>query len=272
MNAASSLELVAVDVGNSRLKMGRFEVDRSVLARDGIPQPAHLFEVPAQEVSFEQIAHWLAPRAVTEIDWYLASVNRPAATRLIDWLRTEGVERVTMLCAADLPLVVDLPHPDRVGIDRLLAAVSAERLRRHGQPAIVVDLGSAITVDLLSAEGAFQGGAILPGIAMAARGMYEFTDLLPLLDMHQLDEPPAPLGRTTEEAMRAGLFWGAVGGVRELIQRYEAQTRGEADVFLSGGAAPSVARLLKSEARYEPHLVLGGIALTAVRLKTSEPH
>ena len=269
---ASLLELVAVDVGNSRLKMGRFAVDRSVLAAGSIPQPSQLFEVPAQEFGLEQIAHWLAPQAITEIDWYLASVNRPAATRLIDWLRGAGVERMTMLCAADLPLVVELPHPDRVGIDRLLAAVSAARLRRPGRPAIVVDLGSAITVDLLSAEGAFQGGAILPGIAMAARGMYEFTDLLPLLDMHQLDEPPAPLGRTTEEAMRAGLFWGAVGGVRELIHRFEADAQGEANVFLSGGAAPSVAQLLKAEARYEPHLVLAGIALTAARLQTAEPH
>ena len=68
-----------------------------------------------------------------------------------------------------MPLVIRLPRPDMVGVDRLLDALATNRLRPPGRPAIVIDVGTAITVDLLSAEGFFMGGSILPGIAMSAR-------------------------------------------------------------------------------------------------------
>ena len=129
-----------------------------------------------------------------------------------------------------------------VGIDRLLNAVGANRLRSAHTPAVVVDLGTAITVDLVGPQGDFLGGAILPGIGTSARALYEFTDLLPLLDMHALAEPPPPLGTATTEALRSGLYWGAVGGVRELITRLgEAGEIDAADPFLAGGTAPAVA-------------------------------
>jgi len=264
MNVATTQRLVVADVGNSRIKLGQFSPHQ--LTRSSVPQPEKLFDISVVDGGFERIADWLAPIVPAEATWYLASVNRPAATRMVDWLRQVDAQAITMLCAEDLPLVIQLPRPDMVGVDRLLAAVTALRLKTADRPAVMVDLGSAITVDLLSADGAFQGGAILPGIAMAARGMYEFTDLLPLLDMHELDDAPAPIGTSTEDAMRAGLFWGAIGGVRELIQRYESHLGAPAEVFLSGGAAPSVAGLLKHDARFEPHLVLSGIALTAAHL------
>ena len=92
-------------------------------------------------------------------------------------------------------------------------------MRPPGRPAVVIDVGTAITVDLVSAEGAFLGGAILPGIAMSARALHEFTDLLPLVDMSELAAPPPALGDSTEAAMRSGLFWGAVGAVRQLIEQ-----------------------------------------------------
>jgi type III pantothenate kinase len=124
-------------------------------------------------------------------------------------------------------------------------------------------MGTAITVNLVSSSGAFLGGAILPGIAMAARALHEFTDLLPLLDMQSLAEPPPALGTNTVEAMRSGIYWGAVGGVRHLIELLAGSVQGEPMVVLTGGAAPAVATLLAHQARYEPHLVLAGIALAA---------
>ena len=112
-----------------------------------------------------------------------------------------------------------------VGIDRLLAAVAANRLRNPKRPAVIVDLGTAITVDLVDAEGVFRGGAILPGIAISARAMHDYTDLLPHIPMAELEEPPPALGRATVPAMRSGLYWGAVGAVRELIERLAEQDR-----------------------------------------------
>ena len=84
---------------------------------------------------------------------------------------------------------------------------------------MIVDVGTAITVDLVSADGAFLGGSILPGIQMAARALHHFTDLLPLVNVSDLSTPPPPLGTSTESAMQAGLFWGAVGAIRQLIDQ-----------------------------------------------------
>jgi len=156
---------------------------------------------------------------------------------------------------------VRLDQPERVGIDRLLGAVAANRLRKPDHAAVVIDLGSAITADYVDPTGAFLGGAILPGIGMAARAMHEQTDQLPLIAMSELGAPPPPLGRSTIEAMRSGLFWGAVGAMKELIARLVDEQNGPVDVFLTGGAAPSVAPLIHPQAQHVPHLVLAGIAL-----------
>jgi type III pantothenate kinase len=152
-----------------------------------------------------------------------------------------------------------------VGIDRLLAAFAADRIHDRGRAAIVVDLGSAITVDLLDAGGAFCGGAILPGIAMSARALQEHTDALPRVALDHLEHPPAPIGKGTVPAIEAGLYWGAVGAVRELISQMSKDLPAPPEVLLTGGASTHVAQLLEASSPYNvrhlPHLVLSGIAL-----------
>ena len=121
-------------------------------------------------------------------------------------------------------------------------------------------------MDLISADGVFLGGSILPGIAMSARAMHEFTDLLPLVEMAELAGPPPAVGASTIAAMKSGLFWGAIGAVRHLVERMSAEVNGEAEVFLTGGAGTNVARLLGQSTRHVPQLTLAGIALTAKAL------
>jgi type III pantothenate kinase len=101
----------------------------------------------------------------------------------------------------------------------------------------------------------------LPGIGLSARALHEFTDLLPLIDVSELIEPPSALGTDTEAAMRSGLFWGAIGAIRQLVEQLGRQVNDTPEIFLTGGAAPAVAQLLGSHARYVPHLTLAGIAL-----------
>ncbi len=256
-----SSPLIAVDIGNSRMKLGLFEA----AAADRLPSPAQTLAVSLASANLEAITDWLDNREPCHCRWYIASVNRPGTTLLVDWLWERNAPgQITLLACGDLPLVVDLPRPDMVGIDRLVAAVAVNRLRAPGSPAVIVDLGSAITVDFVSSEGAFQGGAILPGIAMCARALHEFTDLLPLLDMQALSTPPPSVGTSTVEAMRSGIFWGAVGGVRELVARMRANGMCDLEVFCSGGSADQhVATLLADSAQYIPHLTLAGIAVAA---------
>jgi type III pantothenate kinase len=258
MADTNSFPLMAVDVGNSRVKFGEFEHPLA----DPLPHPQRALAVeldwtPADLEGF-------LPRDPASYSWRIASVNRPAATRLIEWLRERHVPRVQRLKHTDMPLEIHVPRPDQVGLDRLANAVAANRLRVAEQPAIVIDLGSAITVDLVSPSGAFNGGAILPGITISSQALHEFTDLLPLVEV---TERPDALGTSTLAAIRSGLYWGMVGAVRELVARLSAGSPA-AQVFLTGGAAPrfATALTLQSEVppQFVPHLTLSGIALTAL--------
>ncbi len=258
--SASLFPLVAVDVGNSRMKLGLF--DRATPA--GLPEPRRTLHLTGDAPELNRVSQGLLEQIPGAVSWWIGSVNRPLSSRLTDWLHLHRPDdRVTLLASGDLPLRVALERPDMVGIDRLLDAVAANQLRRPDRPAIVIDVGSAITVNLVSADGAFRGGAILPGIGLSARALHAFTDLLPLVDLSELSTPPGPLGTATVPAMQSGLFWGAVGAIRELIRRLSGQETEQVDVFLTGGAAPALADVLRDTARCVPHLTLAGIALTA---------
>ncbi|MEX2186058.1 MAG: type III pantothenate kinase [Pirellulales bacterium] len=258
-----SFPLIAVDVGNSRTKLGYFP---SAPLDSELPTPSAMVELSGVAWTTESLRAWLESLgpASAAAGWLVGSVNRAAAERLESAVaEIFPAARTMRLTPRDLPLVVGVPAPDGVGIDRLLGAVAANRVRGAGRAAIVLHVGTAITANLISADGAFVGGAILPGIALSAQALHDYTDLLPRIDMIDLAESPPAVGAATEPAIRSGLFWGAVGAMRELVARMTAAANSEADVLLTGGAAPSVAHLLGEAVRCEPHLVLAGIALAA---------
>ena len=290
MNSAHGEPIVAVDVGNSRFKLGLFDAGAmgSLPALDGLrvpsgkggqaahgtplhqqvndpgyPVPRSLLEFAPDGFDGQQISDWLREAGAERVTWRIASVHRGSSQRLETWLDdNRGDERRTRLEHADLPLKIDVEHPERVGIDRLLAAVAVNEIRDSGRPAVVVDHGSAITVDLIDADGTFRGGAILPGIGMAAQALDRLTDRLPLVDVGNLSAPDA-VGRSTEAAIRSGLFWGAVGAVGELIVRLAERAEGDPQVIVTGGAGQQIAEALTCETRFVPHLILSGIVLSA---------
>ncbi|MFV2070752.1 MAG: type III pantothenate kinase [Pirellulales bacterium] len=262
--AADTHSLIAVDIGNSQIKFGWY---LSAVA-DTFIEPIRTVDLAGQPFDPNRLATWLVPPSAETVrtsyptEWLVASVNRPAMEGLFAWAHDFDARiRIRELVADDLTLEVAVPAVHRIGIDRLAAAVAVNRLRDAARPAIVIDLGTAITVDVVSSHGAFAGGAILPGIGMSARALAEQTDQLPELPLDRLEDPPAPVGTSTEAAIRSGLFWGAIGAMRELITRMEAELPTKPQLYVTGGAAPAVVELLGSEARYVPHLVLGGIAV-----------
>jgi type III pantothenate kinase len=261
MNAARSEPIVAVDVGNSRFKLGLFDA----AADERCPTPLSQLEIDPTDFDGGRITDWLCAADVGRVSWRIASVHRGASQRLEAWLGDErGDEVRRQLRHTDLPLTIDVEHPGRVGIDRLLAAVAVNAIREPGRPAIVVDHGSAITVDWVDTNGTFRGGAILPGIGMSARALDQLTDQLPLVDVSDLNAPDA-LGRSTAAAIRSGLFWGAVGAVGELINQLAEQASTDPQIIVTGGAGQHIAQSLHRETKFVPHLILSGIAL-------SEPH
>jgi type III pantothenate kinase len=251
--------LIAVDIGNSATHLGVFSAD----SNDQWPQPAQVTQAATSELAFDAIEDWLLPEPSR---WCVASVHRQAEQRLAAWINEHRPrDAYQLLSYRDLPLDVRVDYPERVGVDRLVGAVAANRRRSADLPAIVIDAGSAVTVDLVAADGAFLGGAILPGIAMSARALADGTDLLPFVRTFTSDDPPPVVGKSTEAAIRSGLFWGTVGAVRELVDRMNADAGGNAQVFVTGGYADILAALLGQRAEAVPSLVLSGIALVARR-------
>ncbi len=161
------------------------------------------------------------------------------------------------------PIEIDVDSPERVGTDRLLNAIAANRLRRPDQGAIVVDSGTATTVDLISTGGAFCGGAILPGLLLSARALHEYTSVLPFVPMPlSEDVPPDVVGRNTDAAIISGICWGHVGAVNGLITAIREDDRtGDIEplILLTGGAGPWLANWIRPAASLCPHLALQGL-------------
>lgn len=231
-----------------------------------LPEPAAIFSQAPADLADSLLAEWLDGLGFVERPRVaLASVSGPAEQLLSDRLQQQrfAIERVASETA---PIALGVDEPSRIGVDRVMAAVAANRLRRADTPAIVVDVGTAITVDLISATGTLEGGAILPGPTTAGRALADTADRLPDVLFGELDYAPDAVGRSTIPAIEAGLFWGAVGAIRELIARQRDRLTAAPQVFLTGGAAPSVARLIGGpdlSVRYVPHLTLSGIAVAA---------
>lgn len=250
--------LIAVDIGNSSTKIGWFE---DLNTHSPLPAPTATTSFATSEAPPSKLGSQLPQRG----DWHIASVHREGSHILTNWISTHRpADTSRLLNYQDLPISVRVDFPDRVGLDRLAAAVAVNVLRPADRPAIVIDAGSAITVDLVAADGAFEGGVILPGFRMSAKALYG-ADQLPLAVLAPNDEPPSVVGKNTEGAIKSGLFWGAVGAVREITDRMRAKLDQPPALYVTGGDLRQLARHLGGEARFVPNMVLSGIAIAAAR-------
>lgn len=238
-----STPLLALDLGNSSLKACLFS------AEGGAP-----FDV------FE---------SGSDLDGWLRSITPPQAVGLAsvaDEGRTAGVVAQVQEALDLVPQVnpgcgleLDVETPESTGADRLYAARAA--LDVLGAPCLVVDAGTALTVDV-ARPGVFLGGAIAPGPTLLARALSEGGAQLP--DFEPAPDVPA-LGRTTEDALLAGVGVGFVGAAWMLVERVaaEAELSIHAPVFLTGGARAFLEAPFAQgprPLRVDPWLVLRGLA------------
>ncbi len=232
---------------------------------DGLPKIRRTFSMDAETLSDQPFQAWVKKLGKSPCWWTIGSVNREhqaALRKTVGQLRPQ--DRFHFLAVDDLPIESDESMPrSEIGIDRLLDALAADQLRRKGRPAIIIDLGSAVTIDLVSRDGVFRGGTILPGLGMSAQAMHEFTDRLPLLSAEELlDGTSIPtVGHSTFEAMRSGLLWGMIGAVDRVIKEMTRQNKlVTPELFVTGGGASTVVKELGRKAVCCPDLILQAIA------------
>ncbi|MCH2589534.1 MAG: type III pantothenate kinase [Planctomycetales bacterium] len=267
MNTSIPSRLLAVDVGNSRIKFGLFDL---ATAAGDLPELIESMAVaPDGPVPWAEMGGW--PGEFEICSSSIVAASNPDVRDMLVSGWPDGWSRPCVLDDVDrLPLKVRLEEPSRTGIDRLLNAVAANRLATDNRPLIIVDSGTATTVDAVDADGVFLGGAILPGFGLLARSLQRYTTLLPLVTLEELGTGPPPVvGGDTTAAIKSGLFYGQLGAVRELAAAL-GDTLGdkEAEMFLTGGGGPLLASALP-EARLVPHLGLHGLA-EVFRVDTSE--
>lgn len=145
--------------------------------------------------------------------------------------------------------------PKKLGVDRLVNAFAAWRL--YGAPAVVVDIGTAITWDAVDRSGKYLGGAIAPGPGTMAQSLHRNAALLPELAVKR---QARATGRDTEECIRSGIYWGTAAMLRELASMIGREVGGRPRMLVTGGAAPLFLPELKGF-RHDPDLTLKGIGL-----------
>jgi type III pantothenate kinase len=242
---------VVVDVGNSRLKWGR-------CTAIGITESCSLpLDAPTDWVN--QLRTWeLLPTGT----WVVAGVNPPMQERFVRWLRQEVVLNAAQLLEFkrfdQIGIQTSLPFPERVGLDRLLNAAAVDT-----GPALLVDAGSAVTVDYVDEARRFRGGAILPGLRLMARALNGYTAKLPLVEVDSARVSfPA---EATEPAIQSGILAAVVGGIRWLADRMPLGEKVRR--YLTGGDAALLAPLLGVEYTLWPNMTLEGIRWAALRME-----
>jgi type III pantothenate kinase len=233
-------EQVVIDIGNSRTKVGRF--------RDG-----HLLRIDSYAgVPWSEISTALTNPIPDNVIYSSVGPTAPAAWRAE--LEAGGSKVWELSSALRLPFANRYETPTTLGKDRL-AAVAGARALYPGQNCLVIDAGTCITADLLTADGSYLGGNISPGIRMRLRAMHEGTARLPLVEPSAWDGTP---GRTTAAALRAGGSGGAALEIEGLRRRW-AGDYPRLRVLLTGGDAPLLADMIKSRIFVHPNLVLYGL-------------
>lgn len=247
--------LLAIDIGNTNITLGLYQAAemkaawRLATAHERMPD-----EYGLQMLGLLQHAN-CEPDVVDGV--VMASVV-PPLTGTFQQACREYIGQTPLVVDAGVKTGVHIRYedPKAVGADRVVDAAAVQHL--YGGPACVVDFGTATTFDAISAEGNYLGGAIAPGIGIAAEALFQRTAKLPRVD---LSRPPAAIGKNTVHAMQSGLLYGYVGLVEGMVDRFRAELGPEMKVIGTGGLTEIIAAETKVIQIVAPWLTLDGLRI-----------
>jgi type III pantothenate kinase len=249
--------LLAIDIGNTNVKFGLWHNDRwqhtwrARTVPDKMPD-----EYAILLRSFLSSAD-LGYKAITGV--VLSSVVPPLTEPFVELVRRYmNLDALVVTSKTKTGVRVAIDQPEQAGADRI--ADTAAVMALYGGPAIVIDFGTATTFNIVTAEGAYGGGAIAPGIAIAHDALVSRAARLHKVD---LLPPPSPIGSNTIHSMQSGIFWGYVGLVEGLVKRIKAAMNEEQPikVIATGGLAPLFKQHTDVIDRIAPELTLDGLRI-----------
>jgi type III pantothenate kinase len=255
--------LLTIDIGNTNITLGMYQGKdlgprwRLATAYDHMPD-----EYGLQLIGLLEHAGF-TPEDITGI--CMASVVPPLTGKIIEACR-QYLYKEPLVVDAGVKTGVRVRYEDprAVGADRIVDAVAV--LSLYGTPACVVDFGTATTFDAIAENGDYLGGAIAPGIGIAAEALFQRTAKLPRVD---LQKPPSVIGRNTVHSMQSGLLYGYVGLVEGMVARFRQELGPKMNVIATGGLAEVVANETKVLQIIAPWLTLDGLQIIWEMNRTS---
>jgi type III pantothenate kinase len=247
--------LLALDAGNTNITIGVFDGSKLVrhwrlrTVRDQTSDEwgillRNLFSLG--DLDLNRVHGIVVASVVPPLDPTLAAMSRCYFNRdpmFVTWQTDTGI-------------TVLYDQPREVGADRIVNSVAA--LQKHGGPCVVVDLGTAITFDAVSADAEYLGGLICPGIGISVQGLFSRTARLPLVEFR---EPDRLIGTNTVTSIQAGLYYGSVGMIDGILERLITELGPRTRTIATGGQAELIVRGSKYLRQVDPDLTLEGLQL-----------
>jgi type III pantothenate kinase len=263
--------LLAVDIGNTNITLGLVTAGTLMSTRRAATQRAATSD--ELELLLDGLLGLDGRSLDTVSDIAIASVV-PALTAQVEGVAARRGIGILVAAAGTVPIAIRVERPGEVGADRLVNALAAQRL--YGTPAVVVDFGTATTLDCVGPDGAYVGGAIAPGLELGLEALGARTAKLPRIELRT---PARAIGRDTVSAMQSGtvfgyqaLATGLLARVRAELAEQSATPPGAVHTILTGGlsAAPWASGIEGVDV-IDPDLTLKGLAILHAEVAGGDP-
>ncbi len=243
--------LLVVDVGNTNIVLGIFRdqnLERVLRVATESLKTASEYGILFREL----IPDWRQVKGAA-ISSVVPPINPTLREVCLEFFR---VDPFLVDCDADLGIDLKVDYPAQIGADRLVNSAAAFHL--YGGPVIILDLGTATTCCAVSAAGDFLGGVILPGIGISMEALFQSASKLPRVE---LARPPRVIGTNTVASIQSGIYYGYVGMVDGLVERFMGEVGGDARVVATGGFSSVLAQDSEYIREISPHLTLQGLRI-----------
>ena len=246
--------LLTIDVGNTNTTFAFFK-KKHILKVDHFPSTKKDFKKFSQKLLREKQARPLAGIVVASVV--------PELNQNIRLLGQQLKIKPLFLNHKNTPLRIRIKNPQKIGADRLANAVGASyfygKKDKHGDsPLLVIDIGTATTLDIVTAQGKFLGGLILPGPQTMLSALFEKCAQLPKVPFKK---PKRIVGRNTQEAIQSGIFYSYVSLIEGLIQKIQKQFKTRLKTILTGGFSTPLSPSMTTPHTVDPYLTLKGLAV-----------
>jgi len=258
--------LLAIDAGNTNLVFALVDDDGRIRTRWRIATDARR--------TADEYAVWLHQLIELEgfargdVNAVVISTVVPRALHNLEVLSSKYFELTALVAGRpplDWPVMPDVVNPRTVGADRVLNGLAAHA--QHPGDLIVVDFGTATTFDVIDEHGTYKGGVIAPGINLSLDALVAAAAQLPRIAIEAPADRNAIIGRTTEDSMRSGIFWGYVSMIEGLLARIKAEIGRPVTVVATGGLAALFDTHTDAFDAIEPDLTIQGLSLLHATLK-----